>query len=59
MSSLAGPTLVLLMYNEFPHILISFLSTPLSMRILLSLRGADSVFLSIIDMKRYTWAINF
>ena len=53
MSSLAEPTLALLMYSEFPRILISFLSTPLSMRVFLSLRSVDSVFLSAIDMKGF------
>ena len=50
-SSLAEPTLVLFMYIELPRILMSLLSTPLSMRALLSLRSADSVFRSAIDMK--------
>ena len=53
MSLLAEPTLALLMYSEFPRILISFLSIPLSMRVLLSLRSVDSVFLSAIDMKGF------
>lgn len=53
MSSLAEPTLALLMYSEFPRILISFLSTPLSMRVLLSLRSVDLVFLSALDMKGF------
>ena len=42
-SSLAEPTLALFMYIELPRILMSLLSTPLSMRALLSLRSADSV----------------
>ena len=53
MSSFAEPTLVLLMYIEFPRILISFLSTPLSIRILLSLRSNDSTFLSAVVMKGF------
>lgn len=53
MSWFAEPTLVLLMYIKFSHILINFLSTPLSIRILLFLRSADSVILSAIDMKGF------
>ena len=52
MSSFAEPTLVLLMY-EFPCILICFLSTPLSIRVLLSLRSNDSTFLSAFVMKGF------
>ena len=53
LSLLAEPTLILLTYIEFPRILIYFLSTPLSMSALLSLRSVDSVFLSAIDMKGF------
>lgn len=50
-SSLAEPTLALFMYIELPRILMSLLSTPLSMRVLLSLSSIDSVFRSVADMK--------
>ena len=52
-SSLAEPTLFLFTKIELPLILISFLSIPLSMRALLSLRSVDSVFLSAIVMKGF------
>ena len=51
MSSLAEPTLVLFTYIELPRILMSLLSTPLSMRVLLSLSSVDSIFRSTADMK--------
>ena len=51
MSSLAEPTLVLLTYIELPRILMSLLSTPLSMRVLLSLSSVDSILRSTADMK--------
>ena len=51
MSSLAEPTLVPFTYIELPRILMSLLSTPLSMRVLLSLSSVDSIFRSMVDMK--------
>ena len=51
MSSFAEPTLVPFTYIELPRILMSLLSTPLSMRVLLSLSSVDSIFRSMVDMK--------
>ena len=42
---------------ELPQILIVFLSTPLSMRALLSLRRAYSFFLSAGDMKGFIYML--
>ena len=42
-SSLAEPILALFMYIELPRILMSLLSTPLSMRVFLSLSSIDSI----------------
>ena len=61
-SSLAEPTLFLFTKIELPLILISFLSIPLSMRALLSLRSVDSVFADV-DMSSlvniYDFLIDF
>jgi hypothetical protein len=58
MSSFAEPSLC--SYIEFPRILISFLSIPLLIRDLLSLRNIDSIFLSVVDvnglMKMLGWS---
>ena len=51
--SFVDPALILFMNIELPRIFIVFLSTPLSMRALLSLRRVDSCFLSAIDMKGF------
>ena len=51
--SFADPNFILFMNIKLPRILIVFLSTPLLMRALLSLRRVDSCFLSAVDMKGF------